>query len=31
MNNILKFNKQEQIDISDLRNSLLERGIHFED
>lgn len=27
MNDILKFNKQESIDISDLRNSLLERGI----
>jgi hypothetical protein len=29
MNDILKFNKQEKIDISDLRNSLLERGIIF--
>ena len=29
MNDILKFNKQESIDISDLKNSLLERGIHF--
>lgn len=29
MEDILKFNKQESIDISDLRNSLLERGIHF--
>lgn len=27
MNDILKFNKQETIDMSDLRNSLLERGI----
>lgn len=31
MNDILKFNKQETIDISDLRNSLLERGIQFTD
>jgi len=31
MNEMLKFNKQESIDISDLRNSLLERGIHFEE
>lgn len=31
MNDILKFNKQEPIDISDLRNSLLERGIQFEE
>ena len=29
MDEILKYNKQEQIDISDLRNSLLERGISF--
>jgi len=29
MNDILKFDKQEPIDISDLRNSLLERGIQF--
>jgi hypothetical protein len=29
MNDILKFDKQDKIDISDLRNSLLERGIHF--
>jgi hypothetical protein len=31
MNDILKFNKQETIDISDLRNSLVERGIQFEE
>jgi hypothetical protein len=31
MNDILKFNKQENIDITDLRNSLLERGIQFEE
>ena len=31
MNDILKFDKQETIDMSDLRNSLLERGIQFED
>jgi hypothetical protein len=31
LNDILKFNKQETIDISDLRNSLLERGIQFEE
>jgi len=31
MNDILKFDKQDKIDISDLRNSLLERGIHFSD
>ena len=30
MNNILKFDKQETIDMEDLRNSLLERGIQFE-
>jgi hypothetical protein len=30
MNNILKFDKQETIDMSDLRNSLIERGIHFD-
>jgi len=30
MNNILKFDKQETIDMKDFRNSLLERGIHFE-
>jgi hypothetical protein len=29
MNDILKFDKQDKIDISDLRNSLLERGIQF--
>ena len=29
MNNILKFNKQESIDMSELKNSLLERGINF--
>ena len=29
MNDILKFDKQTPIDISDLRNSLLERGIQF--
>ena len=29
MNDILKFNKQEPIDTSDLRCSLLERGISF--
>jgi Ca2+-binding EF-hand superfamily protein len=29
-NNILKFDKQETIDMLDLKNSLLERGIHFE-
>lgn len=29
MDSILKYNKQEMIDISDLRNSLLERGINF--
>jgi hypothetical protein len=31
MNDILKFNKQETIDISDVRNSLLERGIQFKE
>jgi len=31
MNDILKFNKQTPIDISDLKNSLLERGIYFEE
>jgi hypothetical protein len=30
MNDILKFNKQETICISDLSNSLLERGIQFD-
>lgn len=29
LNDILKFNKQEYIDQSDLRNSLIERGISF--
>lgn len=29
VNEILKFDKQTTIDISDLRNSLLERGIQF--
>jgi len=29
MNDILKFDKQEPIDVGDLRNSLLERGIQF--
>lgn len=29
MNDILKFNKQESIDMSELKNSLLERGINF--
>jgi len=29
MNDILKYDKSEKIDISDLRNSLLERGINF--
>ena len=29
MNDILKFDKQETIDISDLKNSLLERGVTF--
>jgi PIN domain nuclease of toxin-antitoxin system len=27
LNDILKFDKQDSIDISDLRNSLLERGL----
>ena len=31
MNDILKFDKQEQIELSDLKNSLLERGIYFEE
>jgi hypothetical protein len=31
MDDVLKFNKQETIDIEDLQNSLLERGIHFTD
>jgi hypothetical protein len=31
MNDILKFDKQTSIDISDLKNSLLERGIYFDD
>lgn len=31
MNDILKFDKQTTIDISDLKNSLLERGIYFDD
>lgn len=31
MNDVLKFDKQDKIDISDLRNSLLERGINFTD
>lgn len=29
MNDILKFDKQETLNISDIRNSLLERGIEF--
>lgn len=29
LNDILKYNKQEAIDASDLRNSLVERGISF--
>jgi phenylalanyl-tRNA synthetase beta subunit len=29
MEDILKFNKQDKIDISDLRNSCLDRGIQF--
>jgi hypothetical protein len=29
LNDILKYNKQESIDQSDLRNSLIERGISF--
>jgi hypothetical protein len=31
LNDILKFNKQDRIDISDLKNSLMERGITFGD
>lgn len=31
LNDILKFNKQDRIDISDLKNSLVERGIAFGD
>jgi hypothetical protein len=31
LNDILKFDKQEAIDISDIRNSLLERGLDFSD
>lgn len=31
MNDILKYNKQEVIDMSDLRNSLIERGVAFTD
>jgi len=29
MNDILKFDTQLEIDISDIKNSLLERGINF--
>lgn len=31
INDILKYDKQEKIKISDLKNSLLERGINFSD
>ena len=30
MNDILKYNKQDHIDMADIKNSLLERGIHFD-